>query len=57
MLVFYDGQIQYYEAILVILVYVVYIVMMYYNDKIEKWVKNKSESKWKTKSFFNYVSN
>lgn len=50
MFIFLDGQVNYLEALAVIAFYAVYIIMMYFNDRIEKWVKSKLQSEPKRDS-------
>jgi len=40
MAVLYDGEINSFESVLLILLYAVYIVIMYFNDKLEKIAKS-----------------
>ena len=51
MLIFFDGIVNYSEALAVIGLYSVYILIMYFNGRIEKWVKEKLLSKEKSGSF------
>lgn len=41
LIVLYDGEILWYESIVLILLYLVYIVIMYFNNDIELMLKKK----------------
>ena len=40
MAVLYDGKINSFESVFLILLYAVYIIIMYFNDKLEKIAKS-----------------
>jgi Ca2+/H+ antiporter len=40
MFVLYDGEINSFESIFLLILYAVYILIMYYNDKIEAYTKS-----------------
>lgn len=44
--VLYDGIIYWYESVFLLAEYALYIIIMYFNNKIEIWSKNKGKIKF-----------
>ena len=44
MFVLYDGEINSFESIFLIVLYMIYILIMYFNEAIEKWTKTNGKA-------------
>ncbi len=56
MLVLYDGEINTFEALFLLILYAIYILIMYYNDKIEKYTKSIGKIIYLFVAFYKFIN-
>lgn len=42
--IIYDGKVHWYESVVLLLLYILYIFIMYWNETINNWLKRKDEN-------------